>query len=921
MIAHGLRMKLAIHTLLSLGSLAVLGTLNAQKTGGPAKPDVHSFADPKGGREGYDLADHEVNEARLYDFYQRQADFYMASSESLPAILPAYPGLDAGLHGHWGKHNQNNYSDSRWNDIEMGEHLTQVFRHDKTTLLKGISLRLGGNRELSAAFDPLTLSYRAIWEGGFVHFDGYRWGTSRNASLEGKPWFVSEKASMPANSTYLGFHRYGKRIVFHYQIGDVILADEPWATATAFYRRIDLSPTGHLDLPLGNDLPTTIVSSQNVEAAISNGTLSFKSALDGATVIIRQSNDKSPPISHEAIAHLTAERKATRRWTETLKSPGVLGKTRPDSAYVVDTLIVPLKNPYNSVMQLTGIDFFPNGDALVCTLPGDVWLVSGIDDSLKNVTWRRFATGLNQPVGIHIDSDGIFVLDRGQIYRLHDTNNDGEADYYENYANDFGGYNRSHSHTFGLHRTSDGSFHFTQREAILRTGPDRKTVVQGSGVRNCMGIGGSKDYFWVAPQEGTWTPASEIIEVRQGEFYGLPSSADTTDQISPPLCYIPRGVDNSTGGMVEITSDKWGPFKGSHIGLSYGSGIHYLILRDDKAARPQGATVPLEGEFLAGAIRGNFHPVDGQLYLVGLDGWGDYSTQDGCFHRVRYTGKPVYKPSGFQVHSNGVRIDFTQKLAASATELHRYFGQAWNYEYAKRYGSPEFSMKTPGSLGHDPITIRSVTLLNNNESIFVEIPDLNPVMQLHLRMHLTAADGHDFKTDLFPSPMFHSPPFVHDGIILSGQRQETSITLRVNRPTKNPNQKNETGKLIEGGIKLTVDAIGGLLYQQKLLTAKPGQGIALTLRNTDVMPHNLVIVKPGATQKVGEASFKMLNDPKAGEKNYVPALSEVLHVIPVIDPGKKHVLHFSAPTKPGDYPYLCTFPGHWQAMQGILRVE
>ena len=102
---------------------------------------------------------------------------------------------------------------------------------------------------------------------------------------------------------------------------------------------------------------------------------------------------------------------------------------------------------------------------------------------------------------------------------------------------------------------------------------------------------------------------------------------------------------------------------------------------------------------------------------------------------------------------------------------------------------------------------------------------------------------------------------------------------------------------------------------------KRNQGIALTLKNTDVMPHNLIIVKPGTKQKVGDASFKMLNDPKAGEKNYAPNLSEVLHVIPVIDPKKSHTLHFRAPKKPGDYPYICTFPGHWRAMQGILRVE
>ena len=113
----------------------------------------------------------------------------------------------------------------------------------------------------------------------------------------------------------------------------------------------------------------------------------------------------------------------------------------------------------------------------------------------------------------------------------------------------------------------------------------------------------------------------------------------------------------------------------------------------------------------------------------------------------------------------------------------------------------------------------------------------------------------------------------------------------------------------------------GLKYDKTLIEAKAGEAIVLKMLNVDAMPHNLVIVKPGAVQTVGNASFKMLNDPKAGEKSYVPDLSEVLHYIPVIDPKKQHSLHFTAPRQPGDYPYICTFPGHWMAMQGILRVK
>lgn len=900
----------------------------AQEQRNLATAEKHPYADTSEGRSAYSLSGETVNEARLYEFYQRQADYYMSSSNEVPAILPAFPGLDGGAHGHWGKHNQNNHEDGRWNDAEMGEVITQVLRTKKASVLKAICVRVGDARELSACFDPMTLSYRSVWEGGFVSFQGFRWGTSRNAELEGKPWYFQKEAAMPEGGEYLGYYRFGRRVVFSYKLKGGAIADEPWAANGAFYREIEFKSAAfdlEILMPNQDGMKTVAVKRDGAVSAFvspESGSLLVEKAEAGSSVVIRFSPEGHSEEDEAALTHFSKERKPERRWKDALKVKGELGVGKSDTSYRVDTITIPYDNPYKVVMQLSGIDFLENGDALVCTLLGDVWKVSGLDSALEEVTWRRFATGFNQPVGIHIDEDGIFVLDRGQIYRLHDTNGDGEADFYENYANDFGGYDRSHTHTFGLHRTGDGAFHFTQRESILRTGPDQKTTLQGWGVRNCMGIGGSDDYFWVAPQEGTWTPTSAIIEVNEGEFYGLPTKDGKSGSIAAPLCFIPRGVDNSTGGMVEVTSDKWGPFKGSHIGLSYGSGIHYLILRDADGSRAQGAVVPLVGEFLSGSMRGAFHPEDGQLYLVGLDGWGDYSLKDGCFHRVRYTGAQVYEPTGFKVYENGIRIDFATALDSKfATDLSRYFAHAWNYEYAKRYGSPEFSVKEPRSLGHDTVEIRSVVLLEGKKSIFVEMPTMEPVMQHHIRMHLVAENGKEFKTDIFSSPMYLGDHFAWEGLAKPNKSKPTAIALRVAKPENEPGGNKESGEVTEGERAVVVDAIGGLQYAQKEILAKPGEAIALKLRNTDVMPHNLVIVKPGAAKTVGDASFKMLNDPEAGKKHYVPDLPEVLHHIPVINSGTEHVLHFRVPTEPGEYPYICTFPGHWMAMNGILKVK
>jgi azurin len=858
------------------------------------------YFDSASGRDGYRLASEKVNEARLYDFYSRQADYYLANPDKIPDIIPAYPGLDGGKHGHWGKHNQNRHEDGRWNDIELGEMVTQVFRASGLTVLKGICLRLGDSRELSACFDPETLQYRALWKDGFIKFHPFRWGTSRNAEMVGKSIFIAKSASMPEGGEYLGFRRHGKRVIFDFRIGKTRLSDSPWAAGDVFLRYIQFADSAEwISMPVQGK----VVSHGGVESAVvKDNLLIVKGAQKAAHVVIA--------VGGEAAFSNVAESAA--RWTDRLQVKGELGDNSP---YAVDTIPVPYDNPYKTVMQLSGIDFLPNGDAIISTLPGDIWRVSGLDAELANVTWRRFATGFNQPMGVHIDRDGIFVLDRGQIYRLHDDNGDGEADRYENWAIDFGGYNRSHTHTFGLHRTADGAFHFTQRESIMRTGPDRKTALQGSGVRNCMGIGGADDYFWVGPQEGTWTPATSIIEVNQDEFYGL-SKESKIPSIAAPLCFIPRGVDNSVGGMREITSAKWGPFQGNHVGLSYGSGLHYIVLRDASGARPQGAVVPMAGEFLSGSVRGAFHPEDGQLYLVGLDGWGDYSAKDGCFHRVRYTGAPVYKPNGFRVHTNGLRVDFSCELRKDAGTI---FAQMWNYEYAKRYGSPEFSVRNPKELGHDLLTVRSITVLPGGTSIFVELPDLEPAMQVHLRMHLNAADGKSFKTDLFASPMYPSPAFKAEGLAAANPEKPTAIALRVLRPKGK--QPVETGTVIEGARELVLEAAGGLQYKQKLLKAKAGEPLTLRFSNTDVMPHNVVILAPGAVRSVGEASFKMLNDPMAGQKHYVPDMPEVLFFCPVIDSGKEHRLHFRAPKKPGKYPFICTFPGHWQAMQGVLEVE
>ena len=148
-----------------------------------------------------------------------------------------------------------------------------------------------------------------------------------------------------------------------------------------------------------------------------------------------------------------------RRWGEPLVTRGELA-AESELPYVVDRIPPPRDNPFNALFFLAGLDFFPNGDAAVCTVHGDVWIVRGLDAELKEVTWQRFATGLYQPLGLEVVDGKVIVLGRDQLTRLHDENGDGEADFYESFNHDLVILGQPHAYVMRLERTPDGSFVF-----------------------------------------------------------------------------------------------------------------------------------------------------------------------------------------------------------------------------------------------------------------------------------------------------------------------------------------------------------------------------------------------------------------------------------------------------------------------------
>ncbi len=101
------------------------------------------------------------------------------------------------------------------------------------------------------------------------------------------------------------------------------------------------------------------------------------------------------------------------------------------------------------------------------------------------------------------------------------------------------------------------------------------------------------------------------------------------------------------------------------------------------------------------------------------------------------------------------------------------------------------------------------------------------------------------------------------------------------------------------------------------MKAKAGEPIRLVLNNVDVVPHNWALLSPGALQRVGELSNKLIADPEAVAMQYIPESNDVLAYTDIVPPNAKFMIYFRAPETPGRYPYLCTFPGHWMVMTAI----
>lgn len=915
---------------------------------------------------------------RVRDFYFRQAEAFLDHRPTEPVdVLPQFPGLDGGGFGHWGQNPEEVSFDQSLNEVDTGNVVCQLTHHFGVTTAKAVNVHIDPVTKTSVLFDPQRMTFVDAWQGGFVKWGFVRFGLmggveaagNRITDLRQGAWQVSENTA----TRYLGFYRHGSHVAFVSQIGNARVYDscsvaegqllrtvqvEGRLPASTFLkilvppdgarvtedeqesaRSITVTHDGRdIRIALAATVPGAKLTSVNgapgimFDGSVLNAPVVLQLAVgkSGSLRPVAAANSSSVP----GFAELTLGTKG--RWTTNIQETiGVLGDDSGPLAIDSVTLPHAPSNPFKSSMRIGGVACLDDGRVVVSTLMGEVWLVDGIDrmGPSSPLRWQKIASGFYQALGLVIQNGKILVLASDQITRLHDLNGDNEADFYECVTNDYpttGG----HDFCTSLQQDDAGRLYWSVSSGDLGVvRMDSSGVIEslGHGLRNSNGIGVSHDGSVVlaSVQEGTWTPASAIFEVRNHSYHGLkgPQEGHGKYGYDLPLVFIPRGIDNSSGEIGFLPNDpRLGPLSGAAVGTSFGACQAYVVLRDVVNGKSQGAIVPLPGEFLSGVCRVAFNAHDGCLYVAGTEGWQSYAQEDGCLHRVRLTGKSLLLPTAIEAHDNGVVIRFSESIDPASVTLENTFCQEWNYLYSAGYGSPEFSVREPGRQGHDLVDVRSVRLLPDGRSVFLEVPQMHPVMQFHVHMRLRTASGHAFVPDMYASIFeLRSDYREFPGYVRSEKKRAPDFPIAEKyeqdpRLVKQERWGTDFG-WVSSSMKISVNALPGLQYEPRQLRVPPGARVSLAFRNGDPsMPHNVAVVKAAEIDEFGEHSMQLASNPRTIATHYVPNEPGEICFSPILQPGDQYTLFFEAPKEPGEYRLVCTYPGHWRVMQASLYV-
>lgn len=688
---------------------------------------------------------------------------------------------------------------------------------------RGIVLNLG--HDCWACFDTDLLRVSAIWTGKGVTEDSLAplsyqnkplktvGGQSKLPKPDGKVWLmngvypgwqVGEKASFndprepqpspeepgrgPISAEvgqFKGVRINGSTAILEYTVAGSPVTDSMTAEGSngvpVIERHIHLAPCEKpVTLVVGRapteegDRSIAILVKRDAEASIETqdgvDVLHVPAHKGGVELVLSITQGKFSHANVQGVIPEQAEstKPSINRWPQEVVTKATLSNSK--DAYVEDEIPLPLDNPWKRNVRMADLAFFKDGTAAGVTVDGDVWLIRGLGKDLGEVHWKRFASGLHEPMGIAIRDEQIYVFDRNGIWRLRDTNNDGVADVHELFCNAFPQSAESREFPNSMRLAPDGSFVISKggqqastvsklNGSVLRIAPDGKSYeILGVGFRQpFIGVNPRTGMVTASDQEGNYVPTTPLYIVKGGEYHGFLSELLPKEKypapIADPLTWIPHPVNPSAATQVWLTDAKMGPLNDSLVHVAFNRPELFSVLLNERGSKPQAAVVSVVHDFDIPVLNAKVNPADGWVYMTGFQviGWGTTATRISGFGRVRYTGATCTVPKEVVPMDKGVLLRFDVPVdPQKAADPSSYTLESWHYKRTYKYGSPH--LKADETPGQDWITPSSAYVSKDGKSVFVGVPDMKPVQQMRIGWGIVAKDGTKLESNAFFTP-------------------------------------------------------------------------------------------------------------------------------------------------------------------------
>jgi mono/diheme cytochrome c family protein len=462
------------------------------------------------------------------------------------------------------------------------------------------------------------------------------------------------------------------------------------------------------------------------------------------------------------VAGLTAApRKPGKRWPAVIHSN--VQRVSTNDAYRIEQIALPLENPWHRNVRLADIAFFSDGRAAGVTFDGDVWIIEGLNGALHDVRWRRFTSGLHEPLSLAIRNDEIFVFDRNGIWKILDTDGNGEADRHEMFCNRFAQTAETREFASSMKLLPDGGFVIGKpgqsastvgRDSgkILRISADGKQVTAiGHGFRQpFLGVNPRTGLITASDQQGNYVPTTPLYIVRDDQYYGfrpvfLPLEKSPAI-IADPFVLIPHEINASGAGQVWL-GEGMGPLSNTMLHLGYYRSEIFSVLWD---GGPNPAVISLTRDLQFPPLTGTVHPIDHSVYIAGFQIWGGVAPEISGLARITYTGGQTTLPRVVLPMKEGVLMSFHIPVSKESIRPDNFSAERWNYRRSHEYGSPHFRLD--GSKGQETLFASSAYLSEDHKSVFVGFPDMQPVEQLRFGWSLVGENGASLQRNAYLTP-------------------------------------------------------------------------------------------------------------------------------------------------------------------------